>query len=75
MAFDVDWRNIASLCIEFNFFRGKTMGRMQNGSNPSGNTDWETPDALLAALRREFLWTPHLPPDSDYFDLDRQLGR
>jgi len=46
------------------------MGRLRNGSSPSGNTDWETPDALLAALRREFLWTPHLPPDSDYFDLD-----
>jgi len=39
MAFDVDWRNIASLCIEFNFFRRKTMGRMRNGSNPSGNTE------------------------------------
>ena len=66
----MDWWRIGSLLREFNFFRGKTMGRLRNGSNPSGNTDWETPDELMDALKREFLWTPHLPPDSDYFDLD-----
>ena len=51
----VDWWNrTSSLRREFNFFRGKTMGRMRNGNNPSGNTDWETPIELVDALEALF---------------------
>jgi len=46
------------------------MGRLRNGSNPSGNTDWETPDDLLDALEREFLGCAHAHPGELAFDLD-----
>jgi hypothetical protein len=46
------------------------MGRMRNGSNPSGNTDWETPEELLEALVLEFLGCTHERPSESAFDLD-----